>query len=119
MPLLIAHTSHPSETHYYALTRVPVSRRILLHTHANAPYVPAADIGGEGVEFTVYSSGECADVISFTIGVDWRSTFGRWATRYLTTVVSWAIAVVALLFFNGLGVVDRNSALHIWTCSAL
>ncbi|KAF8897930.1 PGAP1-like protein-domain-containing protein [Infundibulicybe gibba] len=97
-PPLIAHTSHPSETHYFPID--PTSDRpILLHTHGSAPYVspPRA-----GVEFSVYSVGSggkiCVEEIQ--ISIDWPTTLGRWAPRYLTTLVSWSIGIVALVIFS-------------------
>lgn len=111
LPPLLVHMSHKSETHYFALTQEPHMRRILLHTHFPAPYVVPTEPISKGVEFTVYSSGilDCgADATEFTIAVDWTSTVGRWATRYFTTVVSWAIAVVSLLFFGSWGALDNN-----------
>ncbi|CAK5262528.1 unnamed protein product [Mycena citricolor] len=87
---LIAHTSHPSETHYFPLS----GSRILLHTHASAPHVVSPLTG---IEFTIYSSA-CRPTLN--ISVDWTATLGRVATRYFTAVPAWAVGVVSILLLN-------------------
>lgn len=105
---LIMHTSGPSESHYYPVGSP--DRRILLHTHNSAPYI-ARISASEGIDFVIYSSGSMgcnAELIDFTIELDWFATLGRWASRYPTTLVSWAIGVVAFVIFEAWGLSDRG-----------
>ncbi|KAK0190614.1 PGAP1-like protein-domain-containing protein [Armillaria mellea] len=97
-PLLV-HGSHPVETHYFPLRLAP-NRDILLHTHSPAPYIDTA-MSGRGVYLDLLSSGgdDCrADVI--TLEIAWTATAGRWASRYFTTIISWAIGVVSLIMLE-------------------
>lgn len=105
---LIVHTSQPSETHYYPIGSP--DRRILLHTHISAPYVPRLSASeSKALDFIIYSSGStgCADLVGFTIELDWFATLGRWGSRYLTTLVSWAVGVVAFVLFEAWGLSDK------------
>ncbi|KIY52292.1 GPI-inositol-deacylase [Fistulina hepatica ATCC 64428] len=100
MPALLAHTSQPEETHYFPLTTIP-SQRILVHTHAHAPYLIDVDgTADRGVTLTIYSSGSDGCLRGIQIGIDWKTTVGRWATRYYTTLACWCIAIVCLIVFN-------------------
>ncbi|KAG5639694.1 hypothetical protein H0H81_005877 [Sphagnurus paluster] len=102
---LISHTSNPVETHYFTLDAP--SERILLHAHSPAPYV-AAGVSRRGLDFVVYSSGALGcNMVGFSISIDWSATLGRWAVRYPTTIVSWAIGVVASVLFTAWGTADR------------
>ncbi|KAK0461784.1 PGAP1-like protein-domain-containing protein [Desarmillaria tabescens] len=97
-PLLV-HRSHPAETHYFPLRLAP-RRDILLHTHSPAPYIDTA-ASGRGVYLDLLSSGgdDCrADVIKLEIA--WTATVGRWASRYFTTIISWAIGIVSLIMLE-------------------
>ncbi len=97
-PLLV-HRSHPAETHYFPLRLAP-HRDILLHTHSPAPYIDTA-MSGRGVYLDLLSSGgdNCrADVI--TLEIAWTATAGRWASRYFTTIISWAIGIVSLIMLE-------------------
>lgn len=97
-PLLV-HGSHLAETHYFPLRFAP-HRDILLHTHSPAPYIDTA-MSGRGVYLDLLSSGgdDCrADVI--TLEIAWIATAGRWASRYFTTIISWAIGIVSLIMFE-------------------
>lgn len=50
--------------------------------------------------FSIYSSGSTGcemDLVGVTIDLDWSATLGRWASRYPTTLVSWAVGVVAIV----------------------
>ncbi|KAH0587945.1 hypothetical protein H2248_006694 [Termitomyces sp. 'cryptogamus'] len=106
---LISHTSQPAETHYFPVS--PTSDRILLHTHFSAPYVASA-APHRSLEFVLYSSGTLGcNMAGFTIGIDWSATIGRWATRYPTTLVTWAVGVVALVMFKAWGTADRGAAM--------
>ncbi|KAF8239028.1 PGAP1-domain-containing protein [Tricholoma matsutake] len=109
---LIVHTSQPSETHYYPIGSP--DRRILLHTHISAPYVPRLSASeSKALDFIIYSSGStgCADLVGFTIELDWFATLGRWGSRYLTTLVSWAVGVVAFVLFEAWGLSDKFHAM--------
>lgn len=73
-----------------------------LHTHLPAPYITQSQFLARGVNFTVYSSGDSVcneDLKGITISVDWFATLGRWGSRYMTTLVSWAVGVAALVVF--------------------
>ncbi|CAL1700352.1 unnamed protein product [Somion occarium] len=92
---LLQHTSHPSETHYFSLS-LPPPRKVLLHTHASAPYItPPA----HGFNLSIYSSGECR-LSSVEVTVDLWGTLGRWGMRYWSAVLSWSVALVASLIFD-------------------
>lgn len=109
-PPLIIHTSNPTETHYFTLAnqRDP---RVTLHTHLPAPYITPPQFLVRGVNFTVYSSGDSVcneDFKGITISVDWSATLGRWGSRYMTTLVSWAVGVAALVVFFAWGVGDSG-----------
>lgn len=110
-PLLV-HTSHSVETHYYPLVTAG-NRRILLHTHYPAPYHSRREGEREGLHLTILSSGSssCIDRLKgLEISIDWSASLGRWASRYLITVVSWAAGISAMLLFLGLGIYDRGGA---------
>ncbi|KAF5388432.1 hypothetical protein D9615_000673 [Tricholomella constricta] len=105
---MISHTSHPAETHYFP-ANAPTDR-ILLHSHAPAPYVASNPPAPRGpLNFVIYSSGTLGcDMLGFSIGIDWSATLGRWASRFPATLVSWAIGVVAVTLFTAWGAEDRN-----------
>lgn len=55
------------------------------------------------LDFSIYSSGSTGcekDLIGITIDLDWSATLGRWASRYPTTLVSWAVGVVAIVLLG-------------------
>ncbi|KAJ7853872.1 PGAP1-like protein-domain-containing protein [Mycena leptocephala] len=111
-PLLV-HTSHPSETHYFPLHVLP-SHRILLHTHGAAPHVHSEPGPSSGLHFTVYSSGSLgckSELVALNLSIDWPATLGRWASRYFTTLPSWAIGVVAVILFQAWGMSEVNPGL--------
>ncbi|KAG6845440.1 hypothetical protein H0H87_009348 [Tephrocybe sp. NHM501043] len=109
LPALISHNSQPAETHYFPVN--PSNDRILLHTHSGAPYV-VTDAPRHGLNFVLYSSGTMAcNMRGFTIGIDWLATLGRWASRYPTTLVAWAVGVVASIMFIAWGAADRGAAM--------
>lgn len=61
------------------------------------------------LDFVIYSSGSIGcNLDGFTISIDWSATVGRWASRYPTTLVSWAIGVVAIIVFTTWGMNDRG-----------
>ncbi|KAG2134442.1 PGAP1-like protein-domain-containing protein [Suillus bovinus] len=99
LPPLLVHKSHPAETHYYRLGH---ETSVALHTHASAPFIPLSRFSPSySSEVWIYSVGTgCEDVNEFTLTIDWWATIGRIATRYPTTLVSWAVGVVALLMFH-------------------
>ena len=102
-PPLLMHTPHASETHYFPLTS-PHNRRILLHSHLSAPFIDHTRHLPSYVNLTIISSadGECQrDFTEFSISIDWTATLGRWASRYLHTLVSWAAGVASLVLFFG------------------
>ncbi|KAF4575291.1 GPI inositol deacylase [Pleurotus pulmonarius] len=113
LPPVVMHTSHPTETHYFPL--VPITQppqRILLHTHASAPYVPQIPGGTVGTNIVIYSSGRAgcmSDLEALYIELDWPATVGRWASRYPTTLVCWAVGIVALVLFRSWGVHDKGA----------
>ncbi|GJE84539.1 GPI inositol-deacylase [Phanerochaete sordida] len=99
---LLQYTSHPAETHYFPLG--PRSR-ILLHTHASAPFISSAYT--HGLNFSVYSTGESACAIErLELAVDLWATLGRWGTRYAAPAASWAVGVVAISLFDAWRAVD-------------
>jgi hypothetical protein len=54
------------------------------------------------LNFIIYSSGEpgCKrEFETFDITIDWSATLGRWASRYINTLVSWAAGVASLVVF--------------------
>ncbi|KAI0775903.1 GPI-inositol-deacylase [Trametes elegans] len=102
---LLAHTSHPSETHYYPLAP-SFSRRILLHSHANAPYV--ASDHPDGHKLTIYSSGECW-VNEIVLSVDWWASIGRWGVRYYTAAVCWAVGIIAMILWDAWSSVEGGA----------
>lgn len=56
------------------------------------------------VKLKVYSSGEsgCQKEFSgFDITIDWFATLGRWSSRYLNSLLSWAAGVASLVVFLG------------------
>jgi hypothetical protein len=97
------HTSHSSETHYFPIQNSP-SHPILLHTHGSAPYITSPhSLFQRGVSLTIYFAGPTgcrSGIVMFDFHVDWPATFGRWASRYPTTLVSWAVGVVSLVMFG-------------------
>jgi hypothetical protein len=104
------HTSHTVETHYFPLVSTD-DRRILLHTHRPAPYHYRRNGEGHGVHLIIYSSGTSScigQLEGLEISIDWFATVGRWASRYMTTIVGWATGVSSLLLFLGLGMYDRG-----------
>ncbi|KAF9268404.1 PGAP1-domain-containing protein [Marasmius fiardii PR-910] len=105
---LLAHLSHPSETHYFSLT-VPPPRRILLHTHASGPYIRSRVIGG--LEVDIYSSDVSGWLREFELSVDWMGTLGRWSSRYLTTLPCWIVGVVSLILYEAWSVGDHGAAI--------
>ncbi|KAJ8698746.1 GPI inositol deacylase [Pleurotus ostreatus] len=113
LPPVVMHTSHSAETHYFPL--VPITepaQRILLHTHATAPYVPQTPGGTVGTNIVIYSSGSAgclSDLEALFIELDWSATVGRWASRYPTTLVCWAVGIVALILFRSWGVHDKGA----------
>lgn len=109
-PPLLIHTSHSSETHYYPLSNRH-NGRILLHTHLGAPFIDHTRHLPSHLNITIISSADSAcqeDFASFEITVDWSATLGRWAPRYLHTLVSWAAGVASLVVFCALAQVDAG-----------
>lgn len=105
MPPLLMHTSHATETHYFPLADIP-NRRILLHTHLDAPFIHKPNHAPSSLNFTIYSSGElgCREEFSgFDISFDWYATLGRWASRYLHAVISWAAGIASVIVFTAWG----------------
>lgn len=109
MPPLIIHTSHPAETHYFPLQSLP-HHRILLHTHSSAPFTPLSNDVPHGLNFDIYSSGStgCQDLAGLEVQIDFYATLGRWASRYYTTLASWAVGAVALLVFGAWAECDKT-----------
>ena len=107
LPLMML-SSHESETHYYPLTRFN-QRRILLHAHSSAPFSHAGST--RGLNFTIHSSGTAGCSINLggiDLRLDWKTTFGRWASRYFTVIATWSVGVVAVIIFNSWGVYERT-----------
>jgi len=66
-----------------------------------------------GLNFTIYSSGErgCKrEFETFDIAIDWSATLGRWASRYINTLVSWAAGVASLVVFTAWSQQDREGS---------
>ncbi|KAF9534116.1 GPI-inositol-deacylase [Crepidotus variabilis] len=100
---LIVHTSHQAETHYFPWHRTQ-NQRTLIHTHLEAPFVDSSALGKSTVNFTIQSSREetCRDDLTgFNLTVDWKATLGRWGSRYLNPLISWAAGVAAAVVFLG------------------
>ncbi|KAE9404806.1 PGAP1-domain-containing protein [Gymnopus androsaceus JB14] len=106
-PLLV-HTSYVSETHYFPLA-LTSPRRILLHTHGSAPYIQSNL--GEGVELVIYSAinGCSVQLRGFDLYIDWLATLGRWPSRYFTTIVCWAVGIVALVVYEAWGAGENDN----------
>ena len=73
------HQSQDAETHYFSLFNANNAKspetRILLHTHGQAPYVPAST-SSSGMTLRIYSSGlsGCSgDLSGFDLHIDWRN----------------------------------------------
>ena len=112
MAPLLMHTSQATETHYFPLSNLP-NRRILLHTHFDAPFIYKRGHTSSSLNFTVYSSGESAcreEFSAFEISFDWYATLGRCASRYLHTVISWAAGIVSIIFFIAWGREEQGGA---------
>ncbi|KAL0577563.1 GPI inositol deacylase [Marasmius crinis-equi] len=105
---LLAHTSHPSETHYFPLA-LPRPRRLLLHTHGAAPYIRSRN--SSSLEVTIYSSDAPGQLKGLHLDIDWMGTFGRWSSRYLTTLLCWAVGIVSLILFEILSIGDHGAAI--------
>lgn len=101
---LLAHHTHPTETHYYPLMP-SFHRPILLHSHAAAPFISTNHT--RGMKLVVYS-GEC-QVTSITISIDAWGTIGRWGYRYAPAAVSWATGAVAVTLFNWWTIIERSN----------
>ena len=112
MAPLLMHTSQATETHYFPLTNLP-NRRILLHTHSDAPFIHKMSHTSSSLNFTIYSSGESAcreEFSAFEISFDWYATLGRCASRYLHTVISWAAGIVSIIVFIAWGREEQGGA---------
>ncbi|KAI0650404.1 GPI-inositol-deacylase [Trametes meyenii] len=102
---LLAHASHPSETHYYPLTP-SFPRHILLHTHASAPYIASDRTLGH--KLVIYSSDECR-MREIQLSVDWWASIGRWGTRYGTAAACWAVGIVAIILADVWGLIEGGA----------
>ncbi|KAH9855008.1 GPI-inositol-deacylase [Lenzites betulinus] len=102
---LLTHTSHPSETHYHPLAPT-FPRRVLLHTHASAPYI--ASEYREGHKLVIHSSGECW-VNEIQISVDWWASIGRWGTRYGTAAACWAVGIMSIVLWDVWKLVENEA----------
>lgn len=110
---LLQHNSHPSETHYFPLIS---SSRILLHTHASAPFISSQYT--HGLNLTIYSSGEGPCTLNkVAITVDWWATLGRWGTRYAAPTVTWAVGLVAFVLFDAWGSLEGTGTMPHVTAS--
>jgi glycosylphosphatidylinositol deacylase len=102
--------------HYYPFPNSSSSSRgIRLHSHSSAPYIPNPHLQStHGLNLTVYSSrlADCESGFAIEISVDWWSTIGRCATRYLAALLSWAIGIVAMLLFGIWGRSDQACRFH-------
>ena len=106
------HAPHATETHYFPLANLP-NRRILLHTHFDAPFIHKTSHPSSSVNFSIYSSGEsgCQQEFSgFDISFDWYATLGRWPSRYLHTLISWAAGIVSIIVFIAWGQQEQGGA---------
>ncbi|KAI0371559.1 GPI-inositol-deacylase [Pilatotrama ljubarskyi] len=104
---LLTHTSHPSETHYYPLAPT-FPRRILLHSHASAPYIASEHPVGH--KLTVHSSGECW-VTEIELTLDWWGSIGRWGTRYWAAAVCWGVGIMGIVLWDVWGLVEGGAAI--------
>lgn len=104
---LLQHASHPTETHYFPLGP---NSRVLLHTHASAPFIRSAYT--RGFNLTVYSAGDatCA-VQGFEVTLDIWATMGRWGTRFAAPAASWAVGVAAVILFDAWRVVETTGVM--------
>ena len=111
MAPLLMHTSQVTETQYFPLANLP-NRRILLHTHSDAPFIHER-AHTPSLNFTIYSSGESAcreEFSAFEISFDWYATLGRCASRYLHTVITWAAGIVSIIVFIAWGREEQGGA---------
>ncbi|KAF9006681.1 PGAP1-like protein-domain-containing protein [Cyathus striatus] len=112
-PPLLMHTSHSAETHYFPLFNTD-DRVISLHTHFPAPYITWKSTPSHGLNFTIIWTGntDCTrGLSSIHVSVDWTATVGRWAPRYINTLISWATAVSSLVVFYGWTAAERNGTM--------
>ena len=112
MAPLLMHTSQATETHYFPLANLP-NRRILLHTHIDAPFIHKMSHTPSSLNFAIYSSGEstCREEFSaFEISLDRYASLGRCASRYLHTVISWAAGIVSIIVFIAWGREEQGGA---------
>lgn len=101
------YTSHPSETHYFALAS---TSPILLHTHGAAPFVPSRHT--HGLNLTIYTSGEGGCVLrGLKVTVDWWATIGRWGVRYAAPATGWAVGIVAIILFDAWGTLECSGVM--------
>jgi glycosylphosphatidylinositol deacylase len=91
---LIEHTSQLFETHYFPLRS---TRKILLHTHSDGPYVRSLE-PKRGLTFSIYS--DACQFDELRLSIDWAASLGRIPPRYAMTMLSWAIGVVSLILFG-------------------
>ncbi|KAF8969376.1 PGAP1-like protein-domain-containing protein [Flammula alnicola] len=111
LPPLLMHTSHPAETHYFPLTNFH-NQRTLLHTHLAAPLIDQTRHFSSFLNLTIVSSAEpeCQqEFTKFDIAIDWSATLGRWASRYLHTLVSWAAGVASIVVFLAWAQIDEGA----------
>lgn len=69
-----------------------------------APFVDPPTFDRSAVNLKIFSSGEIAcraEFSGFDITIDWSATLGRWSSRYLNTLLSWAAGVASLVVFLG------------------
>ncbi|KAF9037812.1 PGAP1-domain-containing protein [Hymenopellis radicata] len=100
-PLLV-HRSPRSELHYFALSDRH-SNEIPLHTHSVGPFVDSG-VPAHGMRLDFLSSG--CTLESIHLEVAWVHTLGRWASRYFTSVVCWAVGIVSVMMFDFWGTSD-------------
>jgi GPI inositol-deacylase len=100
LPPLLHHTLPPrtgsSESHFYVET---TTRPIFITSHSSGPFVSSRGaIRGSILE--IYTSGTCG-IKELKLGIDWRASLGRAASRYWSSLGVWAVGVVGLIMASG------------------
>ncbi|KAF9519149.1 hypothetical protein BS47DRAFT_1388290 [Hydnum rufescens UP504] len=101
-----------SESHFYVET---TTRPIFITSHSSGPFVSSRGaIRGSILE--IYTSGTCG-IKELKLGIDWRASLGRAASRYWSSLGVWAVGVVGLIMASEF--LDPTEALLRFTTTEL